>query len=170
MTQDKPDEPERETTDDGGTRHPTLLRLLEHAREQRGSPPLWDAVAARLDSEGRQRDALAPMHRLLDQIRERVDDETWGLILDFEWRSCREIMAGVEVGLDLGYSHGRTAALMDAEYVPEDAAGVLAGRLADLLGDTEAGPLDVLLTLLSSLRATVLMAREALVGQVPTTT
>jgi len=77
--------------------NPTLLRLLEGAREQRGSPPLWDAVAARLDDETRRRDVVAPMLRLLDQIHERVDDETWQLILDFEWRSSREVVTGVEV-------------------------------------------------------------------------
>ena len=53
---------------------------LERAREQRGSPPLWDAVARRLDAEERQRDVIAPMLLLLEQIRERVDDETWGLV------------------------------------------------------------------------------------------
>lgn len=67
-------------------RHQTLLRLLEQAREERGSPPLWDVVAARLDEENRRRDAVAPTLGLLDQIRERVDDETWGLIVDFEWQ------------------------------------------------------------------------------------
>ncbi|MCX4239759.1 hypothetical protein [Paraliomyxa miuraensis] len=165
MTHDNPEDPEQGATGDGGPRHPTLMRLLEQAREQRGSPSLWDEVAARLDSEDRERDFLTPMRGVLDQIRERVDDETWRLVLDFEWRSLSEIMAGVEVGLDLGYSHGRAAALVDAEHIPGDVAGVLAGRLTDLLGDTQAGPFDVLLTLLSSLRATVLTAREALVGQ-----
>lgn len=143
----------------------TLLRALEQAREQRGSPPLWDAVAARLDSEERQREIVAPMLGVLDQIRERVDDETWKLLLDYEWRSCQEIMAGVEVGLELGYDNGQAAALVAAEHVPGEAAGVLAGRLADLLGDTEAEPFDVLLTLLTSLRATVLTAREAMAGR-----
>lgn len=97
--------------------NPTLLRLLEGAREQRGSPPLWDAVAARLDDETRRRDVVAPMLRLLDQIHERVDDETWQLILDFEWRSSREVVTGVEVGLKLGYDHGRAAALLEAQRV-----------------------------------------------------
>lgn len=103
-------------------RNETLLRLLEQAREQRGSPPLWDAVAARLDEEDRRRDAVEPMLRLLDQIRERVDDQTWRLILDFEWRSSHEVVAGVEVGLELGYDHGRAAALVEAQAVPGEAA------------------------------------------------
>lgn len=139
--------------------NPTLLRLLEGAREQRGSPPLWDAVAARLDDETRRRDVVAPMLRLLDQIHERVDDETWQLILDFEWRSSREVVTGVEVGLKLGYDHGRAAALLEAQRVPGSAARDLEGRLADLLGDTDAEYLDVLLALLGTLKATVVMAR-----------
>ena len=144
---------------------PTVLRALEHARERRGSRSLWDAVADRLDSEERRRNIVAPMNRLLDQIRERVDNETWRLLVDFEWRSSCEIVAGVEVGLELGYNHGRVAALVEAEPVPGDAARILAGKLADVLGDTKAGPFDVLLTLVSSLRATVMTVRGALVGQ-----
>jgi len=158
MTQDDPRQP-------GQGCHPTVLRALEHAREQRGSPSLWDQVAARLDSEDRQRDFLSPMRSVLDQIRERVDDETWSLVLDFEWRSLHEIMAGVEVGFDLGYGQGLAAARVDAPLVSGDAAEVLAGRFTDVLGDTEAGPFDVLLTLLCSLRTTVLTAREALGAQ-----
>lgn len=133
---------------------------LEQAREQRGSPPLWDAVARRLDAAERQRDVVAPMLRLLEQIRERVDDETWGLILDFEWRSANEIMAGVEIGLELGYDHGRASAIVATECVPGDAGNVLMGRLADLLGDTEAEYPDMLLALLATLKATVIMARS----------
>ncbi|MEX1361940.1 MAG: hypothetical protein AB1Z98_02375 [Nannocystaceae bacterium] len=88
---------------------------VERAREQRGLPPLWDAVARRFDAEERQRDAITPMLLLLEKIRERVDDETWRLILDFEWRSMEEIMAGVEIGLEVGYDHGRAAAMMDKD-------------------------------------------------------
>jgi hypothetical protein len=137
----------------------TLLRQLEQAREQRGSPSLWDAVAARLDAEDRQRDAVAPMLRLLDKIHERVDDETWRLILDFEWHSSREIVTGVEVGLELGYANGRAAALVEARHAPGHAAKVLQGRLADLLGDTEAEPSDVLLALVATLQAAVMTTR-----------
>jgi hypothetical protein len=137
-----------------------LLRLLEQAREERGSPPLWDVVAARLDEENRRRDAVAPMLDLLDQIRERVDDETWGLIVDFEWHSSREVVTGIEIGLELGFDHGRMSALIEAEDVSGNAATVLIARLADLLGDTEAGHFDVLLALLAALRATVIAARS----------
>lgn len=152
--------------DDGGAqadRRPrgnrTLLRLLECAREQRGSPSLWDAVAARLDAEDRQHKVVAPMADLLHRIQERVDDTTWGLVLDFEMRFASEVMAGVEVGLELGYEHGRATALLDAERIPGSAAKALTGRLADLLGDTEADYLDVVLALLATLEATVKMAR-----------
>src|SRR5690606_24301186 len=124
-----------------------------------GSPSLWDAVAARLDAEDRWRDAVAPMSELLDQIQQRVDDETWRLVLDLELRFSSEVMAGVEVGMELGYEHGRAAVLLDAERVPGSAARTLTGRLADLLGDTEAGYLDVVLALLATLEATVKMAQ-----------
>lgn len=99
------------------------------------------------------------MLRLLDQIRERVDDQTWRLILDFEWRSSHEVVAGVEVGLELGYDHGRAAALVEAQAVPGDAARVLTERLADLIGDAEAEYHDVLLALVMALRAAVVMDR-----------
>lgn len=137
----------------------TLLRLLEQAREQRGSPPLWDAVAARLDEEDRRRDTVASMLHLLDQIHERVDDQTWQLILDFEWRTSHEIVNGVEVGLKLGYDHGRTSALMQAQLGEGNAAKVLTERLADLLGDTDADYPEILMALIATLRATVMMAR-----------
>lgn len=138
----------------------TLLRLLEQAREQRGSPPLWDAVSARLDEEDRRLDVMSPLLRLLDRIRERVDDQTWQLILDFEWRSSQGIVAGVEVGLALGYDHGRAAALVEAQRAPSKAAKALAGRLADLLGDTDAEPHDVLLAFVDALRIAVTMGRR----------
>jgi hypothetical protein len=64
------------------------------------SPPLWDVVAARLDEANRQQDAVAPMLEILDKVRERVDDETWGLIVDFEWHSSREVVTGIEIGLE----------------------------------------------------------------------
>ena len=137
----------------------SLLRLLEQAREQRGSPPLWDAVAARLDEEDRQRDTVAQTLRLLDQIQERVDDQTWKLILDFEWRTSHELVRAVEVGLELGYDHGRTAALLHAQPGQGDAAKLLTERLADLIGDTDADHPDILLALLATLQATVTMAR-----------
>lgn len=141
-------------------RHQALLRLIEQAREDRGSPPLWDVVAARLDEANRQRDAVAPMLDLLDQIRERVDDETWGLIVDFEWCSSREVVTGIEIGLELGFDHGRMSALVEAEDVSRNAAMVLVARLADLLGDTEAGHFDVMLALVAAFRATVIAARR----------
>lgn len=137
----------------------TLLRLLEQGREQRGSPPLWDAVAARLDEEDRRCDSVASMLRLLDQIHERVDDQTWQLILDFEWRTSHEIVSGVEVGLELGYDHGRTSALMQAQPGQGNGAKVLTEQLADLLGDTDADYPDILMALIATLRATVMMAR-----------
>ena len=145
-------------------RSQTLLRLLEQAREHRGSPSLWDAVVARLDAEDRRRDAVAPMSELLHQIQQRVDDETWRLVLDLELRFSSEVVAGVEVGMELGYEHGRAAVLLDAERVPGSAAKALTGRLADLLGDTEADYLDVILALLATLDATVKMARGGSIG------
>lgn len=45
---------------------------------------MWDVVAARLDEATRQQDAVAARLDPLDKIRERVDDETWRLIVDFE--------------------------------------------------------------------------------------
>jgi hypothetical protein len=48
-----------------------------------------------------------------------------------------------------------------AEDVLGPAATVLVARLADLLGDTEAGHHDVLLALLTAFRATVLGDRRA---------
>lgn len=162
---------EQRQSDRDGTQHDrrphgsqTLLRLLEQAREQRGSPSLWDAVAARLDAEDRRRDVVAPMSDLLQQIQERVDDETWRLVLDLELRFSSEVMAGVEVGMELGYEHGRAAVLLDAERVPGNAARALTGRLADLLGDTEADYLDVVLALLATLEATVKMAHGGPMG------
>lgn len=108
---------------------------------------------------GPRHEAVAPMLGLLDQIRERVDDETWGLIVDFEWRSSREVVTGIEIGLELGFDHGRTSALVEAEEVSGKPATILVARLADLLGDTEAGHFDVLLALLAALRATVMAVR-----------
>ena len=137
---------------------PRLVRMIEYAREQRGSPSLWDAVAVRLDAEERMREVVAPMLRLLDQIHERVDDETWRLIRDFEERCIQEIMAGVEVGLELGYDHGRATALVDTNRGSGSAANILTERFIDLVGDTDAEYLDVLLALLTTLRATVMMA------------
>lgn len=149
-----PDDSSADREGDLLRRNPSLMRQLDQAREQRGSPPLWDAVAARFDSEDRQREFVAPMLRLLDQIRERVDDETWGLIVDFEWRSAREVMAGIEVGLELGYENGRATALVEAQSasIPGNAAQALRERLADLLGDTEAEYSDVVLALLATLQ------------------
>jgi hypothetical protein len=56
-------------------RHQTLQRLLEQAREEWGSPPLWDVVAARLDEGNRRRDAVA---RMLDTRPPRSDSRTGG--------------------------------------------------------------------------------------------
>lgn len=98
------------------------------------------------------------MLEILDKIRERVNDETWGLIVDFEWHSSREVVTGIEIGLELGFDHGRMSALIEAEDVSGKAAKVLIARLADLLGDTEAGHFDVLLALVTALRATVMAA------------
>src|SRR5690606_33226440 len=113
-----------------------LLRLLEQVREEHGSPPLW--VAARLDEENRRRDAVAPMLALLEQIRERVDDKTWGLIVDFEGRSSREVVTSIEIGLELGFDHGRTSALIEAEDVSgtQPRSWSRGSRTVDLLGDT----------------------------------
>ncbi|MEM9454553.1 MAG: hypothetical protein AAGF11_10265 [Myxococcota bacterium] len=131
---------------------------IERAREQRGSPPLWDAVARRLDAKERQRDVIAPMLRLLEQIRGRVDEDTWRLVRDFEWRSSNEIMTGVEIGLELGYDHGRVTTLMAAESVPDGEGNVLLRRLGDLLGDTEAEYSEILFALIATLKAAVIMA------------
>lgn len=158
-------EEEHEVPDHPGLlrRHQTLLRIIEQAREERGPPPLWDVVAARLDEANRQQDAVAPKLDLLDKIRERVDDETWGLIVDFEWGSAREVVTGIEIGLKLGFDHGKMSALMEAqaEDVSGPGATALVAKLADLLGDTEAGHHNVLLALLAAFRTTVLAARNA---------
>ncbi|MEN8184844.1 MAG: hypothetical protein ABFS46_20170 [Myxococcota bacterium] len=100
---------------------------------------------------------------MLDKIRERVDNETWGLIVDFEWRSSREVVTGIEIGLELGFDHGRMSALMEVETedVPGKAATALVARLADLLGDTEAGHHDVLLALVTALRAVAAQGEKA---------
>jgi hypothetical protein len=132
---------------------------------KRNSPPLWDVVAARLDEEYRRRDAVAPMLDLLDQIRERVNDETWGLIVDRGLRLAfrrarREVVSGIEIGLELGVDHGRASALVEAEEVSGNAATILVARLAGLLGDTEARHFDVLLALVAALRATVMAVRS----------
>ena len=141
-------------------RRHTLLRLLEQAREQRGSPPLWDAVAARLDEEDRRGNTVAAALALLERIRERVDDQTWQLILDFEHHTSHEVVSGVEVGFELGYDHGRTTALLQAQPGQGDAGKVLTERLADLLGDTDADYSDILLALVATLEATVRMALD----------
>jgi hypothetical protein len=67
--------------------------------------------------------------------------------VDFEWHSSREVVTGIEIGLELGFDHGRTSALIEAqaEDVSGNAATALVVRLADLLGDTEAGHFDVVL-------------------------
>lgn len=141
-------------------RRHTLLRLLEQAREQRGSPPLWDAVAARLDEEDRRGNTVAAALALLERIRERVDDQTWQLILDFEHHTSHEVVSGVEVGFELGYDHGRTTALLQAQPGQGDAGKVLTERLADLLGDTDADYSDILLALVATLEATVRMGLD----------
>lgn len=120
------------------------------------------AYLARESTEGRV-DVVPRGDRALatvDKIRERVDDETWGLIVDFEWGSAREVVTGIEIGLELGYDHGRMSALVEAqaEDVPGKAATALVARLADL-GDTEVGNYNVLLALIATLRATVMAAR-----------
>lgn len=164
--QDRPPPGSSHACEDTAGAHPrgnrTLLRLLEQAREQRGSPPLWDAVAARLDEEDHRLDVVSPLPHLLDRIHERVDDETWRLVLDFEWRSWQGIVAGVEVGLGLGYDHGRAAAFIEAQRAPTHAAMTLTGRFVDLLGDTDADPHDVLLALVDALRTAVMMGRRDL--------
>ena len=78
-------------------------------------------------------------------------------------------MTGIEIGLELGFDHGRMSALMEAQA--EDVLGpeatALVARLADLLGDTEAGHHEMLLALLAALRATVMGARNEIPRRVP---
>lgn len=62
-----------------------------------------------------------------------------GLIVDFEWRSSREVVTGIAIGLVLGFDHGRTSALIEAEDLSERAATLLMARLPDFIRDTEAG-------------------------------
>ncbi|MEX1363060.1 MAG: hypothetical protein AB1Z98_08035 [Nannocystaceae bacterium] len=99
------------------------------------------------------------MTQLLDQIRERVDEQTWSLILDLELRAGLEVSRGAQIGLELGYERGRAAALVKAEGMPGHGASALDSRLADLLADTSSDYPDVMLALLAALRATVTMAR-----------
>lgn len=68
-------------------------------------------------------------------------------------------MAGIELGLELGFVHGRMSALVEAEDVSEPAVTAFVARLADLLEDSEAGHFDVLFSLLAALRVTVMAAR-----------
>jgi hypothetical protein len=151
------DEPAQSPGDREPRRRPTLLRLLEQGREERGSPPLWDAVVARLDEQDRRRNAVAPALRLLDQIHERVDDQTWQLVLDFERHACHEVLSGVGTGLELGYHHGKAAALLQAQQGPGGKAKGLAERFADLLGDTDAGYEEILMALVTTLQVAVMM-------------
>lgn len=121
--------------------------------------PLWDAIHARLDGEHHRGVFVAPMESLLDQIRERVDAQAWPLILQLEMRAGLEVMAGVQIGLELGYERGRAAALVESQRVPSGAADVLSGRLVDLLADTSIDYPDVMLALLTALQTTVTLAR-----------
>ncbi|MCX4247515.1 hypothetical protein [Paraliomyxa miuraensis] len=89
-----------------------------------------------------------------------MDDQTWQLILDFEHHTSHEVVSGVEVGFELGYDHGRTTALLQAQPGQGDVAKVLTERLADLLGDTDADYSDILLALVATLEATVRMALD----------
>ncbi|MEX1361810.1 MAG: hypothetical protein AB1Z98_01695 [Nannocystaceae bacterium] len=43
------------------------------------------------------------MTQLLGQIRERVDGQTWSLILDLELRAGLEVSRGAQIGLELGW-------------------------------------------------------------------
>jgi len=56
---------------------------------------------------------------------------------------------------------------VQAQDVSGPAATALVARLADLLGDTEAGHRDVLLALFAALRATVMRARSEIPSRVP---
>ncbi|MEX1367253.1 MAG: hypothetical protein AB1Z98_29270 [Nannocystaceae bacterium] len=99
------------------------------------------------------------MARLLEQLRDRVDDRTWSLILDLELRAGLEVSTAVEIGLELGYERGRAAALMDDPNGPGRTSSALADKLAELLADTSIDYPDVMLALLSALRATVTTAQ-----------
>lgn len=123
---------------------------------------IWEAIRARLEGEQHRGVFVAPMARLLDQLQERVDGETWALILDLELRAGLEVMAGAQIGLELGYERGRAAALVEAQHVPNDATTALKERLVDLLGDTSIGYHDMMAALLAALHATVTMARGGL--------
>lgn len=129
---------------------------------------IWEAIRARLEGEQHRGVFVAPMASLLDQLQERVNDETWALILDLELRAGLEVMAGVQVGLELGYERGRAAALVEAQHVPNDATNALKEKLVDLLGDTSIGYLDMMAALLAALQATVTMARRGLPEEWPT--
>lgn len=120
---------------------------------------IWEAIHARLDGEQHRGVFVAPMANLLDQLRERVDDQAWTLILDLEMRAGLEVMTGVQIGLELGYERGRAAALVETQREPDDATQGLRGRLVELLGDTSIEYPDVMLALLAALQATVTMAR-----------
>lgn len=120
---------------------------------------IWEAIHARLDGEQHRGVFVAPMTNLLDQLRERVDDEAWTLILDLELRAGLEVMTGVQIGLELGYERGRAAALVEIQRVPGDATNALRRRLVELIGDTSIDYPDVMLALLDALQVTVTMAR-----------
>lgn len=120
---------------------------------------LREAIYARLEAEEQRQVLVPPMDEILGRIRERVDGETWKLVLELERRAGLEATTGVEVGLELGYERGRTAALVEARRRPGSATGVLRRRLADLLADSSVDYPDVMLALLGALEATVAMAR-----------
>lgn len=121
---------------------------------------IWEAIDARLDGDEHRRLYVAPLSSLLDQVRERVDDETWRLILEIEQRAGQEVMAGTQIGLEMGYERGRAMALMEAQGVPGTATSGPAGKLADLLADPTVDYPDAILSLLAALQAMVEMARS----------
>lgn len=120
---------------------------------------LREAIYARLEADELQCVTVAPMAELLEQIRERVDRKTWKLVLELERRAGLELTAGVEIGLELGYERGRTAALVEDQRGSGTATGALRRKLADLLADTSSEYPDVMLALLAALQATLAMAR-----------
>lgn len=121
---------------------------------------IWEAIDARLDGDEHRNLYVAPLAKLLDQIRERVDDETWSLVLEIELRAGQEVMAGTQIGLEVGYERGRATALLESQGVPGTETSGLLGRLADQLADPTVDYPDLVLSLIAALKAAAAMARS----------
>lgn len=121
---------------------------------------IWEAIEARLDGDEHRGLYVAPLAELLDEVRKRVDDETWSLVLQIEQRAGQEVMAGAEIGLEMGYERGRATALLHAQGVPGTATSGTLAKLADQLADPTVDYPDLVEALIAALQAMAAMARS----------